>query len=454
MQPFSGIRVLDFTHVLAGPFCTYQLAVMGADVVKIESPDRADMMRTESASEMLASEGLGTQYLSQSANKRSLAIDIGSADGVEIVKQLVVQADVLVENFRSGVLAAAGLGYEALADINPLLIYCSMTGYGQTGPKALHPAYDNVIQAFSGLMAATGSVSTAPVRVGPPVLDYGTGAQAAFAIASALFQRSRNNKGQFIDVAMLDAALMLMSSAVVDSQVHGAAPTPPGNSSLVNAAYGCFEASDGLIMIGGFTGRQRADLWRVLRQNTSVDDGTNDLQSSVDFVHDQASAPARSQDTVSEETVLREQDIEREAQEHLGYERLSHAEKVEKLPIDRAQLQQMLKQQPAQFWEDVINEAGVPAARVRGVDETLTHPQLDSRQVLQSAQGLPEDYADLQVPIAAFSFLHNGPTIQQHAAKQGQHSREVLREIGLDDRRISQLEQDGIVLQAQEDTAH
>ena len=450
MQPFSGIRVLDFTHVLAGPFCTYQLAVMGADVVKIESPDRADMMRTESASEMLASEGLGTQYLSQSANKRSLAIDIGSADGVEIVKQLVVQADVLVENFRSGVLAAAGLGYEALADINPLLIYCSMTGYGQTGPKALHPAYDNVIQAFSGLMAATGSVSTAPVRVGPPVLDYGTGAQAAFAIASALFQRSRTNKGQFIDVAMLDAALMLMSSAVVDSQVHGAAPTPPGNSSLVNAAYGCFEASDGLIMIGGFTGRQRADLWRVLRQNTNDNskNNTDGLQISGEVVRDQASGSARGQCTMRENTPQCEQDIEREAQEHLRYERLSHVEKKERLTSDRVLLQQMLKQQPAQFWEEVINEAGVPAARVRSVDETLEHPQLDSRQVLQSAQGLPDEFADLQVPIAAFSYLHSGPAIQQHAATHGQHSREVLREFGLDDQRISQLERAGVVLQS------
>ncbi len=422
MQPFSGIRVLDFTHVLAGPFCTYQLAVLGADVVKIESPDSTDMMRVESASERLAGEGRGTQYLSQSANKRSLALDITTAEGEEIIRQLAVEADVLVENFRSGVLERAGLGYEALAELNPKLVYCSMTGFGQTGPKARHPAYDNVIQAFSGLMAATGSAATAPVRVGPPVLDYGTGAQAAFAIAAALFQRSKTDRGQYIDVAMLDAALMLMSSTVVDTQVTGMAPVPPGNASLSNAAYGCYEASDGLIMIGAFTGKQRADLWRLLRQ------------SCIELQGGEVAAG-----------LIAEGDIAGQ----LTYEQLSPPEKMKKLPQDRALLQTVLKLQSAEVWENVINDAGVPAARVRSVDEALAHPQVESRRVLQPGPGLPEEHADLKVPVAAFSYLHGGPAVEHHAALHGQHSREVLREMGLADQRISQLEKSGVVFQAQ-----
>jgi len=429
MQPFNGIRVLDFTHVLAGPFCTYQLAVMGADVVKIEAPGRADMMRTESASDSLAKAGRGTQFLSQSANKRSLAIDMTTTDGIEVIRRLAADADVLVENYRAGVLSAAGLGYEALAEVNPTLVYCSMTGFGQTGPKANHPAYDNVIQAFSGLMAATGPMSTGPVRVGPPVLDYGTGSQAAFAIASALFQRSKTGKGQYIDVAMLDAALMLMSSTVVDTEVRGAAPPRPGNASLVNAGYACYEASDELIMIGAFTGKQRADLWAVLKRQCEVEG------EQIEFPDTDAGFDIK-------------RFLEDEASKQFDFEHLSEAEKLRKLPIDRAGLQCVLRLQSAQTWEDLLNDAGVPAARVRSLDEALAHSQVQSRQVLQSAQGLSDGYVDLKVPVAAFSYKHDGPAIQQHAPGHGQHSREVLREIGLDDQRIAQLEQSGVVMQA------
>jgi crotonobetainyl-CoA:carnitine CoA-transferase CaiB-like acyl-CoA transferase len=423
MQPFSGIKVLDFTHVLAGPFCTYQLAVMGADVIKIESPDRHDMMRSESVSDDLAEEGRGTQFLSQSANKRSVAIDFITAEGAEVVRQLATGADVLVENFRTGVLERAGLGYDALAELNPELIYCSMTGFGQTGPKAQHPAYDNVIQAFSGLMAATGSATTAPVRVGPPVLDYGTGAQAAFAIASALFQRSRTGSGQYIDVAMLDAAMMLMSSAVVDTEVRGSPPPPSGNANAANAGYACYDTLDGLLMIGAFTGKQRADLWRTLNQYAQTEEGT-----ATD-----ASADA-----------LTETDV----QEQLDFDKLTPAEKLARVPADSARLQKWLLQRSAEAWEDLLNVAGVPAARVRTLDEALAHPQLASRQSLQDATGLPAAYAGLKVPVAAFSYSHNGPKIRQHAPVHGQHSREVLRECGVDEVRFAELLQAGVVDQA------
>ncbi len=402
MQPFEGIRVLDFTHVLAGPFCTYQLAVMGADVIKIESPTRPDMMREESVSETLAGQQRGTQYLSQSADKRCIAIDIDTPDGADLIRRLVVSADVVVENFRAGVMARAGLDYESLAAVNPSLIYCSMTGFGQTGPKATHPAYDNVIQAFSGLMAATGSVETAPVRVGPPVLDYGTGAQAAFAISSALFQRSRTGTGQYIDVAMLDAALMLMSTSVVDTQVTGSAPVPPGNSSLVNAGYACFETRDGLIMIGAFTIKQRADLWQALDQ------------------------PELAQRCRS----------------------MPRSDLARRLDEDTALLAELLMGKTAQQWEDLLNDCGVPAARVRTLDETLQHPQVASRRGLQPADGLPPGNSALRMPVAAFSFQHDGPEIHRHAARHGQHTHEVLQQMGLDDAEISALEKSGAVVQS------
>ncbi len=399
MQPFTGIRVLDFTHVLAGPFCTYQLAVMGADVIKIESPGGGDMMRPESSAETLAAEQRGSQFLSQSGNKRSLLVDLNTPDGVKIIRRLAERADVVVENFRKGVLARAGLGYKDLSDLNPRLIYCSMTGFGQSGPKSGHPAYDNVIQAFSGLMAHTGSVSTAPVRVGPPVLDYGTGAQAAFAVAAALFQRAATNQGQYIDVAMLDAALMLMSTSVVDTQVTGAAPLPPGNSSPKNAAYACYDTADGLLMIGAFTTKQYSNVWRVLEQ-PQIADVTSALEAK---------------------------------------------ELVDRLPADSELLANLLKQQSAQHWEDCFNLAGVPAARVRQLDETLREPQLAARQGLQTAQGLPDEHSTLKMPVAAFSYLTDGPQLKTHAPSPGEHSREILLESGHNEVEIDKLIKQGVV---------
>ena len=230
VKAFEGYRVLDLTHVLAGPFCTYQLAVLGAEVIKIEPPGEPDMVRAEGASEVLNRQGMGIMFQSQGANKRALSLNLKCEAGRAIFRRLVAVADVVVENYRAGAFPSLGLGYEDLASLNPSLIYCSITGFGQTGPKAGHTAFDNVIQARSGLMATTGTVDTAPVRVGAPVLDYGTGAQAAFAIAAALLRRERTGQGQRLDVSMLDAALVLMASAVATSEASGEPPVPHGNS--------------------------------------------------------------------------------------------------------------------------------------------------------------------------------------------------------------------------------
>lgn len=399
MQAFEGIRCLDFTHVLAGPFCTYQLAVMGAEVIKIESPSQPDMMRSEGASSALSQELRGSQFLAQGANKKSLLLDIHQSQGLDIVMSLVESADVLVENFRGGVMAKLGLDYTSLQKINPTLVYCSMSGFGHTGPKADHPAYDNVIQAFSGLMAHSGDIDTSPVRVGPPVLDYGTGAQAAFAVASALFQRSRTGKGQHIDVSMLDAALMLMSTSVVDSQITGAAPVPPGNSSLSHPGYACFDTDNGQIMIGAFTPKQHADLWRAL--------GRDELADEVVELGSQAMAA--------------------------------------RLQTDREVMAEVLNRNTAQHWEDCLNEAGVPAARVRKLDEALAHPQVASRQVLQRAEGFSDEDNNIKSPVAAFQYEHDGPSVSHHAPPRGHHTDEILQSLGHSEAQIDQLRTDGVI---------
>src|SRR5476651_389073 len=213
-RPFEGIRVIDVTHVLAGPFATYQLAVLGADVIKVEHPDDPDQSRGAGTDKELNRRNMGTAFLTQASNKRSITLDLKSEKDRDILRDLVKTADVFVENYRPGAFEALGLGYEALAAINPRLIYASFSAFGQNGPRGPQTAYDHVIQATSGIMAMTGTKEVNPIKFGSPAIDYATGMTGAFALAAALFQRERTGKGQRVDMAMLDVAIVLMSSHV------------------------------------------------------------------------------------------------------------------------------------------------------------------------------------------------------------------------------------------------
>lgn len=397
--PLTDIRVLDLTHVLAGPFCTYQLAVLGADVIKIEGPQTPDMMRAEGPDDQLAQAGMGIHFQSQSAGKRSLVLDLKAPEGQEILEALIVSADVLVANYTPTALSGLGLDYERLNSLNGRLVFCSITGFGQSGPKRDDPAYDNVIQAFSGLMAATGSVQSGPVKVGPPVLDYGTGAQAALAIMASLYQRTRTGCGDCIDVAMLDSALMLMTATVTDTSASGVAPQRTGNSSLVRAGYGCYATADGDLMIGAFTARQNARLWQAL--------GVAD----------------------------------RGAQR----ENASAAELRSETDSDRKLLASLLLENTAGHWEELLNKAGVPAARVRTLNETLEHPQVASRQVIQNATGVTSPGPGLQVPVAAWSANEVKPSATGSPPAMGQHTKEILLDLGLDEETLTDLQTSGIV---------
>ena len=399
MKAFEGYRVLDLTHVLAGPFSTYQLAVLGAEVIKIEPPGEPDMVREHGEVEELNHRGLGTFFQTQGANKKALSLNLKTERGRDIFKRLADTADVVVENYRAGALASMGLGYEDLAETNPSIIYCSMTGFGQTGPKAGHTAFDNVIQAYSGLMATTGTPDTAPTRVGAPVLDYGTGAQAAFAIAAALLRRERTGKGQRLDVSMLDAALMLMSSAVVSSEISGKPPIPHGNSHPSVYAYGCYPTADGQLMLGVHTARQHERLWRTL--------GRDDL--------------------AAETAALNHKDIQTRYDAH------------------RPVLETTLLTRPATEWEALLAEAGVPAARVRTLDEALADPQLEGRAVLQTAKGFPGLGARVRAPVAATTWADDGPEIASPPPAHGQHTESILEELGLSPREVAGLRADGVI---------
>lgn len=399
MRPLEGYRVLDLTHVLAGPFCSYQLAVLGADVIKIEPPDNPDMTREEGLVPELNRQGYGIYYQSQSAGKRAITINLKTGEGREILSRLIETADVLVQNYAGDALSELGFGYDQAAAINPRLVYCQLTGFGRTGPKAAHPAYDVVIQAFSGLMAANGTPESGPVRVGPPMVDYGTGAQAALAISAALLQRERTGKGQFIDVAMLDAALMLMSAHVIDTVTTGHAPKPYGNAHPKYAGYRTYDTADGLLMIGAWTNRQLANLLQVLGE-------------------------------------------------------AARAEKVLETPRSRigelaaenaACIAAHMKARTADEWEKLLNEAHVPASRVRTIDEALAHEQVQSRRVMQTAGGAPLPGGPAQFPVAAFTYAHGSPSLDRPPPLMSEHTAEVLSELGYDETRIAVLRQAGAI---------
>ncbi len=264
MRPFEGIRVIDATHVLAGPFAAYQLGVLGADVIKIEDPNDPDQSRASGTDKALNRDLMGTAFLTQASNKRSVALDLKQERDRDILKALVKTADVFVENYRPGAFEALGLGYEELSKINPRLIYASFSAFGQNGSRGQQTAYDHVIQATSGIMAMTGTKDVHPVKIGAPAVDYMTGMTGAFALSSALYQRERTGKGQRIDMAMLDVAMIMMASHLTGYLRNGSHPKPHGNRHP-HATNGAFATKDGaLVMLGASNIRQQKRLWNVL----------------------------------------------------------------------------------------------------------------------------------------------------------------------------------------------
>ena len=259
-RPFEGIRIIDITHVLAGPFAAYQLGLMGADVIKVEDPSDPDQSRDSGSDNDLNHANMGTGFLTQGSNKRAITLNLKSPQGQEILKKLVATADVLVENYRPGAFEALGLGYEDLRKINPKLIYASFSAFGQGGPKRERTAYDHVIQSTSGIMAMTGTPEVNPIKIGAPAIDYATGTMGAYALSAALFQRERTGQGQRVDMAMLDVAMILMASHVTGYMRNGKHPKPSGNRTGHATSMAYITADGSHVMIGASNLRQQKRL--------------------------------------------------------------------------------------------------------------------------------------------------------------------------------------------------
>ena len=332
--PLAGIRVLDLTNVLAGPYCTYQLALLGAEVVKVELPGQGDLARHLGPDPDLNDAGLGTSFLAQNADKKSIVLDLKTDADRAVFVDLVRVADVLVENFRAGVLARIGFSWDVLRDLNPRLIYCAISGFGQSGPMSQAPAYDQVIQGLSGMMSITGTSETAPLRVGFPVCDTVGGLTAALAIAAAIAGRHHHGRGCHLDVSMLEASISVMGWVVSNYLVGGVPPLPMGDQNATAAPSGTFEASDGPLNIAANRQEQFEMLCRIVYRT--------DLLTDIRFAD-------RDRRKVHREELNRE-------------------------------LNRTLRSRPAVEWERLLGAAGVPAARILTVAQTVQLEQLAHRQ--------------------------------------------------------------------------
>lgn len=362
-RPLAGVHVLDLTNVLAGPYCTYQLALLGAEVLKVEMPGTGDLARRLGADPKLNQMGLGASFLAQNSGKQSIELDLKAEADRAVFVELVRAADVLVENFRAGVLARLGFGWPELQRINPSLIYCAISGFGQTGPMSQAPAYDQVIQGLTGMMSITGTPETAPLRVGFPVCDTIGGLAAALAIASALVGRQRHGQGCFLDVSMLETSMSAMGWALSNYLICGVVPQPMGAQNATAVPSGTFAAADGPLNIAA---NQQAQFERLCQCV-----GRTDLLSDPRFADGET--------------------------RKLHREELNH------------ELNLALAARPAAEWEEILTAAGVPAARVLSVPEAVELEQLAHRKFFAEVAfpGSPAD-GDRRVRVSGSGVLIDG----------------------------------------------
>ena len=396
-DPLKGIKVIDFTHVLAGPACSYYLGLLGADVIKIESVTKGDAMRYRGGtSEVGNLMGMSTSFLTQAAGKRSIALNVASKEGFEIFEKLLKNADVLVENHKPTTLNKLGINSDYISRVNDKLIHCALTGYGRKGEKENAAAYDVNIQAISGIMNLTGFEGQGPIRTGAPIIDYGVALAASFAISSALFKRTQTGIGSFIDVSMLETAYTLMSSTIVDYFYTGNEPKQRGNAANSKSpASGSFECKKGKISLG----INEEDQFRALAKMLKKEDWLKDKRFSD-----------------------------------------KKSRKENELYLLK-QLEFILKSKTANQWEKLAVKFGVPAARVLSLKESLKLKQNQSRSFIHEFKN--EKLKVLTLPFRYNHQSNHAPTTPPN--RLGENTLEILKELGFDNKSIKTLLENNVV---------
>ncbi|WP_419909689.1 CaiB/BaiF CoA transferase family protein [Hoeflea sp.] len=395
-KPLDGVRVLDLTNVLAGPFCCHQLVHLGAEVIKVEAAGRGDLARQLGADEELNRKGMGVSFLAQNAGKKSVTVNLKHTRGKTLFKRLVETADVIVENFRPGVMERLGVGYDTLKIVRPELVYCAISGFGQDGPWVHRPAYDQIIQGASGVMSITGDATSAPLRVGYPIADTVGGMTAAFAIAAALNARPR---GTFIDISMLESVLATMGWVVSNYLIAGIEPQANGNENPTSAPSGAFEAGGGLINIAA----NKDEQWELLTDHL----GLADLRDRREY--------ATREDRKKNRIAL------------------------------KAELETVLKTRPARDWAKELNLLGVPAGAVLSVPEILAMPQIAARGFLGHFEDAPGVGRDIEVVTTGIKLDGQAPAVDGPPPLLGQDNWSVWAEIGLSDGELEKLRREGTI---------
>ncbi len=399
-QAFSGIRIIDFTQVLAGPFATQQLALLGADVIKIEERTNGDQTRGLLNDTPGSNPSMSPSFMSCNLGKRSLTLDLKAPAAKEIVHRLVENADVVVENFRAGVMDRLGFGYSALSALKEDLIYCSVSGYGQNGPKAGTPAYDGAIQAASGMMAITGHPETGPTRTGYMPVDMGTALNTAFAISAALYRRLATGEGQHIDVAMMDTAMVLQTPQVSNYLVNGVTPELFGNKSPTGQpTANSFATRDGYLNIVALKEPQTIALFNAIeRQDVLKNERLQD-------------APGR----------------------------MKHYDEV--AGIITAEI---AKKTTAQ-WLEIFARENVPCAPIRSYPDVVSDPQFEHRQAFIRFADPAEDASTVDLVRAGYGTDQDGPDTDRPPPRHGEHTEEILKELGYDIQAIDRFRVEQII---------
>ncbi len=393
----SGIRVLDLTNVLSGPFATLHLALLGAEVIKIENPAEGDLARKLGNVPELNDQLMGTSFLAQNAGKKSVTLNLKEKEGKKIFLRLVKSADVVVENFRPGVMDRLGLSYGVLEQSNPRLVYCAISGFGQTGPDAMKPAYDQIIQGLSGTMAVNGDERLNPLRAGFPVCDTVGGLNAAFAIMAALFHRERTGEGQLIDIALLDSIMPLMGWVAANLLIGRQQPQLMGNDNFTAAPSGTFATQDGYINIAA----NKQEQWEAVADVL----GVPELKSDPRFQKRDARKKNRKALTLL--------------------------------------LEEKLREKSTACWVEILNNKGVPSGAILGLEEALSQPQVRHRGTIGTVHA--DGIGDLPLFNLSAKFGKTPGTVKCPPPRLSAHTDEILHEIGYSTTEMEELRRNGVV---------
>jgi len=397
MKLLENVRVLDLTNVLSGPFCTLHLSLLGAEVIKIENPKDGDLARKLGCLPELNKKLMGTSFLAQNANKKSVTINLKDDKGKEIFRKLVKTADIIVENFRPGVMERLGFSYKELKKINSGIIYCAISGFGQTGPDALKPAYDQIIQGLSGVMDINGDETLNPLRCGFPVCDTVGGLNAAFAIMGALYYREKSGQGQFIDIALLDSIMPLLGWVAANLLIGQQPPTLLGNDNFTAAPSGTFRTKDGYINIAA------------------------NKQEQWDSVTELLGLPELKQDKR-----FKERDNRKKNRKALT-------------PL----LEEKLKEKTTEEWVKIFNENGVPSGAILSLEKALNAAQIKHRETLSIIK--EEEIGELPLFNLTARFEKTPGQIESPPPKLSAHTDEILSQAGYSEDEIKEFKKQGII---------